>query len=183
MEVRTRIGIFSRIRMIIWLRIQKCFVFLSWPAIIIISLLFTSHHFTSLHSSLLLNFPSLNSSLLFVLHSSQSHLKSQENQIAECEAALNSRTEEIISLRSEKVELTGKLSECESSLALAKAHILELQADLLATQVNHDRMDIPLVLSLNFLLYLDLRYCFSYTPSPLLSFLLCYSCDSHSTYL
>ena len=61
---------------------------------------------------------------------------SQENQIAECEAALNSRTDEIVSLRNEKVELTGKLSECELSLASAKAHIAELQADLMSTQVD-----------------------------------------------
>ena len=71
--------------------------------------------------------------LFTLLH--QHRLVSQENQIAECEAALNSRTEEIISIRNEKVELTGKLSDCESSLALAKAHIAELQAELLATQV------------------------------------------------
>ena len=39
-------------------------------------------------------------------------------------------------MRNEKVELTGKLSECELSLAAAKVNIAELQADLLATQVN-----------------------------------------------
>jgi hypothetical protein len=62
-------------------------------------------------------------------------LASQENQIIECESALNARNEECKYLKVERDELFEKLETSEASLVAANAEIVGLQAVLLQTQV------------------------------------------------
>ena len=66
----------------------------------------------------------------------QSRLSSQENQIIECEAALNARTEECMTVRAERDEAAGKLEISEASLVTSLAQIEDLQAQLSTKQVQ-----------------------------------------------
>jgi hypothetical protein len=60
---------------------------------------------------------------------------SQDNQIIECEAALNSRNDECKSLKIDRDELFEKLEATEASLVAANAEIVSIKAVLLQTQV------------------------------------------------